>query len=265
MNTKKSVSKNGSTATTASDHVTGNNPESVVIVALGPTSADWHAENCPYDRAMPQADEVWTLNKGIRHIRCDVAFVMDDMVGEGRKSEQYRRDLDACSAPIITSIVDDDVRAMYPNAVIHRYPLAHVLWSVGFAVERARGKAIERITDQDCVRNGVAMRYFQNSVPYMLAYAWFIGVKRLRLYGADYTFPNQPAREDDRANCEYWVGIVRALGMEVSLPDTTTLLDTRYQKGLYGFGARQPLVKPPTVDDLARYAARYGYGANTQG
>lgn len=239
-----------------SDHVTGRIPTIVDIVACGPTFSDWVASNFGYDSVIGRADEVWTLNKGLRTYKADLVFVMDDLVGEGRLSEEYRRDINALTVPVITSIIDADVQAMYPNVRLYRYPIAHVLWAIGFAIERARGA--REITMEQAVVNGrTAGRYIQNSIPYMLAYAWWIGVKRVRLFGADYTFPGSPAREDDRANAEYWVGLVRGLGMEVSVPDTTTLLDTRARKGLYGYGARQPLAKLPSQEDMERYAARY--------
>ena len=227
-------------------HPTDKKPEIVDIVACGPTVRSYLSMRMDYDPIAPDADEVWTLNKALRSIRADLGFVMDDMVGEARRSERYREALDNLSIPIITSIIDDDVRALYPNCHLIPFPLDDVLNSVGIRVMKARSS---NFTTGDVAHAGdVTGYYFHNSIPYMLAYALFIGVKRVQLFGADYTYPGMAAREDDRANTEYWVGILRAYGVEVWTTRDTTLLNQPKQPYLYGYGARPPHREAPSSE-----------------
>lgn len=253
----------GQTATTASSdakprwqHPTGRNPEFVAIVACGPTQSEWHRANVGYHRPFNPPPEVWTLNKALRTVRADLGFVMDDMVGEGRRAETYRHDLDTCGVPIITSILDDEVRSMYPTARLHSYPLSEVLWYVATVLCMAQGG---EVTPQRLLERRQTVCYQHNSLPYMLAYAMFVGVKRLMLFGVDYTHPSNPSdvREDDRANAEFWLGVLVAHGMQIEVPSSTTLLSTCYQKPMYGFGARQPLLDMPTAEDIAHYQDIY--------
>ena len=78
-------------------------------------------------------------------------------------------------------------------------------------------------------------RYFYNTVPYMLAYALYIGVQRITLFGADYYHPNSPGREADLANCEWWLGFLRAKGVNITLAHDTTLMRARDHAPLYGY------------------------------
>jgi hypothetical protein len=234
-------------------HPTGRRPKSVAVVALGPSSMQWHAGSWTYDRAHGKPDEVWTVNKGLRTIRCDLAFVMDDLVGEGRRSDEYRRDIDDFDAPIITAIVDEDVLAMYRNAQIYAYPASELWLWIGARILAARGVTAEQMAAdvKGVVQMGLQVgRYVQNSLPWILGYAAMIGVERVGLFGADYTFPGQTAREAERANAEYWVGLTRALGVEVLVPNETTLLNQREEFWLYGYGARPPLAQVPNAEYL---------------
>lgn len=237
-------------------HVTGNNPERVVIVGCGPTMFDWHRGNLTYESSFGRPDEVWTLNKALRTVRADVGFVMDDMTGEAIRSAEYRDDLDRCGTPIITSIVDDEVKRLYPSARLHRYPIQAIINYCGYIRERIVGNAMPCPRQIHASARFVAA-YMHNSIPYILAYALFIGVRHASLFGCDYTFPGQAAREDDRANAEYWVGLCRAWGMIVDVPETTTLLNTRDRRGLYGYGVRQPVMRPPSDTEAAIFAEMY--------
>ena len=186
-------------------HPTGGSPESVTIVSLGPTNHDWIGMMTSHEPEI-RTDETWTLNTGLRWCPADLVFVMDDLRWYSERYPAYGRDLRAAKVPIITSQTYPD----FPRAVA--YPIVQIAESVGS--ENA---------------------YWHNSVPYMLAYALWIGVKRVYLFGADYTFPGSVARESGRANCEYWVGFLRARGVSVIVPSTTTLLDTRDGPQFYGY------------------------------
>jgi hypothetical protein len=236
-----------------SRHVTGKTPESVAIVAMGPSQRIWHNGNGSYDRGIPQPAEVWALNKGLRTLKADVAFILDDLVGEARRSEQYAADIRGLSLPIITSTIDHDVRQLFPGNRLHAFPLQDIIWEMGIRFGVVNGTDVEHIIRNpgNVLRIGHAVGYYmQNSIPMILAYALWIGVRRVYLYGVDYTYPGQEAREDDRANCEYWVGFCRGQGLEVQVCADSTLLDTRKPPQLYGYGARPPVLVEPKPEDI---------------
>jgi len=58
-------------------------------------------------------------------------------------------------------------------------------------------------------------RFFTNSISYMIAYALYLGFKKISLYGVDmdsgseYTF--------ERPSVSYWLGFARGLSVEVSI------------------------------------------------
>jgi hypothetical protein len=237
-------------------HVTGKNPKIIDIVACGPTIRSYNAMRFDYDPIAPAPDEIWTVNKALRTVKADVGFVMDDMRGEAIKSDRYRADLNNVEVPIITSIIDDQVKADYPDliksALLHEYPINDVLNQIGARVLRSRGPHINTVETKDT--GDIVGYYLHNSIPFMLAYALYIGVERIQLFGADYTYPGMAAREDDRANTEYWVGMLRAFGVEIWTSNDTTLLNQIKQPWIYGYGTRPPAREAPTLEFLQKQA-----------
>lgn len=197
-------------------HPTGKVPASVTLIALGPSAHDYTSTRIAHEPET-DADETWIVNTGIRIWPHDVAWVMDDLRWYSDRYPRYGRDLMTATRPIITN----NAYPEFPTSF--SYPLDAIIKA--FGPENA---------------------YWHNSVPYILAYASFIGVKRMMIWGADYTYPGSQAREDGRANCEYWIGFCRARGMTVEVPSTTTLLGTGRQPWFYGY-LRQPIVRmgPP--------------------
>jgi len=233
-------------------HCTGLMPESVAIVALGPSQRVWINGNGTYERGIPRCDEVWCLNKGLRTLKCDVGFILDDLVGEARRSSEYAEDIKHFGLPIITTSVDHDVKALFPEVNLHELPMEKMHWQMGVRWLLATGMPVEEIikrNDHVKIIGEDLCRYTTNSVPVMIAYALYIGVRRIYLYGADYTYPGQDATEDGRGSCSYWVGFARAQGMQVHVNKDSTLLDTRDPKKLYGY-ARQPLIRTPSEADI---------------
>lgn len=242
-------------------HVTGKIPRSVSIVAMGPTKTSWQDGNGSYNLSVPRTDEVWTLNKGLRTLKADVGFVLDDLVGEARKSSEYAADLRKLTLPIITSTIDHDVRELFPDSPLHAFPAQEIIWELGIRYGLVSGNAPEAlvVSGENIRRVGEAIGLYQtNSVPMMLSYALWIGVTKVYLYGADYTFPGQAAREEERACAEYWVGFCRGQGMEIQVSPESTLLNERYRPGLYGYGARPPVIGTPTPDDVSRILRHLG-------
>ncbi len=110
------------------------------------------------------------------------------------------------SGPIYTSRAHPD----YPGLV--EFPLADVIDSCGQA-------------------------YFNNTAAYAIALAVHIGVKRISMFGCDYTYPNAHDAERGRACAEFHLGIAHARGIKLAMPAVSSLMDSLYreQDRLYGY------------------------------
>lgn len=230
-------------------HPTGKAPKSIHLVCCGITIRDYLAANMGYDVTLPAADEVWSLNKALRTIRSDFGFILDDLVGEYVKSERYAYDVCQLSKmmPIMTTTVDQPVKEQTDArggniSNLFEYPITQIRDAIGAQFwESTKREMPNGMTVREAIRQkGNNLLYFKNSVPMILAYAWFIGVESMVIFGADYTHPAGQRREDDQPNCEYWLGWCEGQGMQIYLPGDTTLKKTRDGKDLYGYGARQP-------------------------
>jgi hypothetical protein len=211
-------------------HPTGNLPERVALVALGPSCSEYLntmvatgpgvvcTDENGNDPRPP--DEVWTVNTGMRAYPHDVCFGMDDL----RMTEACWPDLaqmvQQSKTPFITSVAYDN----YPSNVL-TYPLGEVLSVVG-----------------------PQHAYLNNTVPFILAYAIALGsVKVLQLYGCDYTYPGMAAREEGRGCVEFWIGGMRmAYGIDVRVAQSSSLTDAMTGRPLYGY------LFPPKIEVTAK-------------
>lgn len=194
-------------------------PAHVAIVGLGPSCATFFELTRRLGGVSAYCDEVWGLNAIGDTLKCHRVFHMDDLRIQEARAElkpdgniaAMVRWLKTHPGPVYTSIVRDG----YPGLVA--FPLQDVLNS----------------KDGD---NGGAP-YFNSTAAYAVAYAIHIGVKRISLYGLDYTLPNSHRAEQGRACVEFWLGIAAARGIEISVPQTTSLLDAcaTDRDRLYGY------------------------------
>lgn len=193
-------------------------------MALGPTRAAFISD-ATLQAPTLEVDEVWAVNTAIRWLRHDLAWIMDDMLEYATHFPAYGELMRQADRPIITSVAYPE----FPKAIA--YPLEAIL------------------------NSGITRYYFNNSLPYMLAYANMLRVAQLYLFGADYTFPGVKAREDGRGCVEYWIGWAEAQGMEVGIAANSTLCDTAKGLCFYGY-LRQPVITmhdgPGTIDRIIR-------------
>lgn len=194
-------------------------PAHVAIVGLGPSCASLFELTRRLGGVSAYCDEVWGLNAIGDVLKCHRIFHMDDLkVQEARAAANPAGNIAAMvrwlkthPGPVYTSIV----REGYPGLVA--FPLQDVL---------------NRSADQ----NGGAP-YFNSTAAYAIAFAIHIGVKRISLFGLDYTFPNAHRAEQGRACCEFWLGIAAARGIEITIPETSSLMDAcaTDRDRLYGY------------------------------
>lgn len=192
-------------------HPTGKIPRDVILLGLGETKRQYaDVLSVHHDPFFSPGAEVWTLNAGFRIWPHDLLWVMDDLEGESHKWPVYGAQLRKHKEPIITSTAYD----YWPTAVA--YPFEAICEAL-------------RLEDRD--------RYFFNSIPYILAYALAIGVRRISMLGIDYTHPASPGRgEDNRANAEWWCGFLRARGVSLTIANDSTLMNMRsVNQPLYGY------------------------------
>lgn len=197
-----------------------HSPKSVAILGMGPSLVGWLQDTLTQELTIEWADEVWAINMAANACWHDVVFWMDDL----KDQEEFRPPLFELlrkrGRPIITSIPYPDIVESYG------YPLGEV---VEISLE---------ILGKPYLNNGVAMA---------VAYAVWKQVKRIRIYGADFTYPNRTYGEQGRACTEFWLQVAMNRGAEVSMPHNTSLFDTHGDTGIYGY-KEQPLIHLPNGD-----------------
>lgn len=207
-------------------------PERVAIVAMGESSKEYINIATAGGGCGRFYDEIWAISAMGGVIAHDRAFVMHDLRDLERSAATSEQDLEFMRwmrrhpGPLYVT----EAQPEYPGSVT--FPLAEVLESMsGFA-------------------------YFNTSVAYAIGLAVMLKVKRLGLYGCDFTYEDNHAAEKGRACCEFLLRAAMDHGVQVALPPTTSLLDcdVPFEKRFYGYSAFPKLpehlaawygIKPP--------------------
>lgn len=189
-------------------------PESVAILGLGPSLAAYVDLAKRLGARGKLADEIWGINALGDIIACDRVFHMDDVrIQEARAEARPESNIAAMlgwlkrhPGPIYTSRPHED----YPGLVA--YPLADVINSTGYA-------------------------YFNNTAAYAVAYAVHLGVRKISLFGCDFTYPKAHDAEKGRGCVEWWLGFAAARGIKIAMPPSTSLMDALVppDERLYGY------------------------------
>jgi len=220
-------------------------PESVVLLCMGPSITDYLTATLTQEFDSTAFDEVWTINMSANAFRCDLIIWMDDLVQQHGFRPKLMDALKRWNTPVLTS-------KAHPNIVPNSYD---------YPVEPIAARGIE-ILGKPYLNNGVAMA---------IAYALHIGVKRLTIFGADFTYVDRNIAETGRACTEVWIMIAHMFGMDVALSPGTSLLDSVADHGIYGY-AEQPIIplpggrafryaKPGEVAKLGKYIPEDTSGA----
>jgi hypothetical protein len=76
------------------------------------------------------------------------------------------------------------------------------------------------------VINKLGRAYFNGTAAYAVAYAIYLGVEEISLWGLDFTYPNAHKSEKGRACVEFWLGYAAKSGIQIRLPPQTSLMDS---------------------------------------
>ena len=176
-------------------------PKSVAIVAMG-KSATTYINLCAQAGGRQKvAEETWAINSMGNVIAHDLLFQMDDLrIQEARAKEMPESNVANMLEWLKThhKFMTSRVYPEYPGAV--EFPLEHVVRRLGTT-------------------------YFNSTVAYAIAYAIVVGVKKISLFGCDFSYPNAHKAEMGRGCVEYYIGIASASGIEIEVAADSTLLD----------------------------------------
>lgn len=210
---------------TAWQHPTRKAPESVMLVGLGPSKYELTEGMVSHDYT-PEWSELWTVNKGIALFpRADVAFIMDDVHEYAGKHPAYgaemRRYTEGGGHIIGQTTIPND-----GGIPFHEYPLQDVI--------RAWG--------------GTAQFWLHTiSIGYVLAYAGYVGVKRLLLAGIDCSWPGRPDLTEAGVSIVcYWIGRLEGAGVEVVI-NSSSVLNSTHRRGDYGWRQFYGYLKQPPI------------------
>ena len=183
----------------------------IAIVGLGGSYSDYIQAKVNSTKF----DEVWGINSigGIIHV--DRTFMMDPasrFLDDVKAGTQTGIAMDFLlktpnKGPIYSCCLDERV----PEIV--EYPLAEVITELGYS-------------------------YFNNTVAYAIAYAIAAKVKKINLYGIDFSYKqNLHFAEAGRACCEFWSAIALSKGIIVETARNSAFLDTNVPNNekLYGY------------------------------
>ena len=184
-------------------------PKTAVLVCMGPSILDYFGATLTQEMTLNFADEVWALNMAANTFWHDVCFWMDDL----NSQNNYR-----------SGLIDLLRKRNKPVITCTRYPEL-VPTSYDFPISEISELAIP-VWGKPYLNNGVAMA---------IGYAIWKGVKVLKLYGADFSYPNRDFAESGRACVECWVTLASIKGMEIQLCPNTSLMDNVKDHGIYGY------------------------------
>ena len=181
-------------------------PQSIAIVAMGFSRLDYgtHATSVGGHRAV--ADEIWAINKMGGVIFHDIMWRMDDLrIDTKLMYPEYERWLK--THPLI---VTSTAYPEFPGSI--EFPLEEVLRDIGIP-------------------------YLNTTPAYALAYAIYLGIKKILIYGCDFTYPEQAMCERGQGCFEMLMGIAFQRKIELNLGPHAALLDTStpVNKRFYGY------------------------------
>lgn len=189
-------------------------PKHVALIAMGASSADFVKVANGMGGSFTMADEIWTINATAAVLFHDRAFVMNDIKHHITKEAEEGKKI----AKGILKWLPVHPGPVYTSTPYHEWP------------------ALVRYPLRECVQAIGGLAYLNTSVAYAIAFAMFLKVERLSLYGCDFTYPNAHVSESGRGCVEFLLGIACARGIKIECPASTTLLDANKPDGRRTYG-----------------------------
>lgn len=191
-------------------------PEHVALLGLGGSLEQFSDITKRLGGSHAYCDEVWAINAVAGTYIADRIFHMDDVAvqelrAQAKPESNIARMLEWLKVhpgPIVTSVA----RKGYPGLV--PYPIEDVL-------------------------SEFKIPYFNSTAAWAVAYAVHLGVKRLSIFGCDFSYPDVHHAERGRACVEFWLGVGFAKGMVITIARGSTLMDAMCSEAdrLYGYDA----------------------------
>lgn len=186
----------------------------VAILGLGPSVNQFLEITKRLGGRSAFCDEVWGINALGDVFICDLLFHMDDVrVQEARAAAKPGSNIARMVSWLRNyrgRVITSRAHPGYP--ALEEFPLEAVL-------------------------NDVPTAYFNSTAAYAIAYAVHRQVRKVTVFGNDFTYPDVHDAEKGRACVEFWLGIATSRGIEISLPKTTSLMDAMYPPAqrFYGY------------------------------
>ena len=231
-------------------------PRSVALLGLGPSIGLYLDTVKRLGGRKKIADETWAINALGDIIKCERVFHMDDIrIQMARAQADPESNIAAMvewlrhhPGPIYTSTPHPD----FPGMV--EFPLEEVI-------------------------NNVPFTYFNNTCSYAVAFAIHLGVRKLSMWGIDFTYPDAHSAEKGRGCVEFWLGYAASRGVQLEIAGTSTLMDANVppEQRWYGYDyddiglkqdgpicrvVRQPRKTVPTANEIEE---RYDHGQHPAG
>jgi len=181
----------------------------IALVAMGESQLDFHLAKSHSKKW----DEVWGINAMAGITDCDRVFMMDPA----------SRFLDSDASGSQTGIMVD---------VVEKHPGPIYTCQLD---ERCPGLVEYPLLD---VVKATQCSYFNNTIPFAIAFALYNKVAKLNLFGIDFTYKgNLHFAEAGRSCVEFWLAKCIENGMIVSVAPRSGLLDTDVpiHEKLYGY------------------------------
>lgn len=215
-------------------HYLKHSPKSAALVCMGPSVVDYLTATLTQEFKVDWVDEVWAINMACNSFRSDVVFWLDDLVDQHAFRPPLMEALNTYKIPVITSKAHRDI-----------VPLSY-----DYPIDDIAPMAVE-LMGKPYLNNGVAMA---------IAYALHIGLERLHIFGADFSYPDRDFAESGRGCTETWVTIAGMKGMSVILSGSTSLMDGVKDHGVYGYKVQPDIrLKDGTVRKYVKDAnQRFG-------
>jgi len=193
-------------------------PYTVAIVAMGPSHVDYLNECIGAKGRKGVADETWAINAMAGIIEHDRAIMMDELPYFEKAARELNPGLAGYATWLKTHpgpIYTPKFYPEFPGSV--EYPLEAVL-------------------------NVINYPYLNNTSSYALALAIYMGVKHIKLYGFDFTYPdNRGFAEAGRGCMEYWIRDANWRGINVTVCQSSSLCDQSLGRKLYGYSVQPKL------------------------